>query len=144
MSTHIPTPIPLGGSHLTAPPAFDRSSFASRRRNGLDNRSYSRRNVEVDLWLYDPKSQTILRCRTDNVSDAGLHGSAPIGFGLAVAQRFEARMANVAEHGRGGYDQLSKSLGYGTIVRTEMRINGNQEDRISFALRFDVPQLLPV
>lgn len=144
MSTQIPTPIPLGAPHLINPPIFDRTASPSRRRNGLDNRSYSRRDIEVDIWLYDPKTQSILRCRTDNVSDAGIHASAPIGYGLAVAQRFEARIANSAEPGLTGFDQLSKTLGYGTIVRTEMRLSGDREDRIGFAIRFDVPQLLPV
>lgn len=144
MSTHLPTPIPLGGSHVATPPIFERYSSGSRRVNRLDQRDYSRRPVAVDLWLIDPQSQTILRCKTRDISDAGLRANAPIGFGLAVGQRYEARIAGATADPRNAGQQLGKSLGYATVIRTEMNVHGNADDRIGFVLRFDVPQLLPV
>lgn len=145
MSTHqLPTPIPLGGSHVATPPIFERYSSGLRRVNRLDQRDYSRRPIAADVWLIDAQTQTILRCKTDNVSDAGIHANAPIGFGLAVGQRYEARITNGIEGTRTAGPQLGKSLGYGTVIRTEMQLHGDRHDRIGFALRFDVPQLLPV
>ncbi|RIK65222.1 MAG: hypothetical protein DCC65_12915 [Planctomycetota bacterium] len=147
MSTHLPTPIPLGPAHLTTPPLFEESvprTSGTRRFNRLDNRDYSRRPLAVDVWLVDPHTQTILRCKTDDISDAGLHAHAPIGFGLAIGQRYEARIVNSPPGMRLNPEHLTKSLGYGTVIRTEMRIEGTRDDRIGFALRFDVPQLLPI
>lgn len=147
MSTHLPTPIPLGAAHLSTPPLFEQSTprlSGTRRFNRMDHRDYSRRPVQVDVWLVDPQTQTILRCKTDDVSDAGLHANAPIGFGLAIGQRYEARIVNAGPRLRPNPEHLTKSLGYGTVVRTEMQIQGDRDDRIGFALRFDVPQLLPV
>ncbi len=144
MSTHLPTPIPLGGSHVATPPIFERYSSGTRRVNRLDQRDYSRRPVAADIWLIDSQSQTILRCKTTDISDAGLHASAPIGFGLAVGQRYEARIAGPAAGARAANQQLGKSLGYATVIRTEMQVQGDSNDRIGFAVRFDVPQLLPV
>ena len=35
-----------------------------------------------------------------------------------------------------------KSLGYGTVIRTELYAAGSESDRVGFAIRFDVPQLI--
>lgn len=146
MSTQLPTPIPLGAAHLSSPPLFEQSGLlsGSRRFNRLDHRDYARRPVQVDVWLVDPQTQTILRCKTRDVSDAGLHAIAPIGFGLAIGQRYEARIVSTPPGKPISPNHITKSLGYGTVIRTEMQANGDHEDRIGFALRFDVPQLLPV
>ncbi len=143
MPADLPTPIPIGGAHLVNPPRFSRWGLTDSRTSQLDQRDYSRQQLRCDLWLTEMESQTILRCRTDNVSDAGLHATAPIGFGLAVGQRYEARMAagepDLAPAGKHG----PKSLGYATVIRTEMHVGDGMPDRIGFAMRFDVPQLIP-
>jgi len=145
MSTHLPTPIPLGGTHIASPPAFETwTATGSPRSNRLDQRDYTRREIACDLWLIEVDSESTMRCKINNVSDAGIHASAPIGFGLAVGQRFEARLANTSAGALLRSQQISKSLGYGTVVRTEMHVHGEDDDRVNFALRFDVPQLLPV
>lgn len=145
MSTHLPTPIPIGGLHLASPHTFETwTATGTRRTNRLDQRDYTRRDIACDLWLIDVGTQSTVRCKVNNVSDAGLFASAPIGFGLAVGQRFEARLANTSAGALLSSQQISKSLGYGTVIRTEMQVHGEDDDRINFALRFDVPQLLPV
>jgi hypothetical protein len=108
-----------------------------------DRRDYSRRPMEFDLWLIDGDSQAVLRCKTDNVSDAGLHVTAPIGFGLAVGQRFEARVATPPSSGMISAP-LAASLGYMTVIRTEISLGDGKPDRVGCALYFDTPQLLPL
>lgn len=120
-------------------PAF---RVRSARHTCRDQREYARRSVECDVWLIDGEAQYVLRCKTNDVSDAGLHVIAPIGFGLAVGQRFEARMA--APHTPGPMStHIAASLGYATVIRTEIKVDNSKSDRVGCALRFDVPQLIP-
>jgi len=141
MSRKLPTPIPVGAPHVAHPPMFERQNLATLENR--NRREYSRRQIECDLWLIDGPSQSVLRCKTDNLSDAGLHVTAPIGYGLAVGQRFEARIAPprvssaMSAH-------LASSLGYATVVRTEIKVGEDGGDRVGCALQFDVPQLVPV
>ena len=182
----IPMPIPVGAPHLESPPTFDRWGLGNWRANRLDRRDYTRREAVYDLWLIDLAGGSVLRCKTDDISDAGLHATAPIGFGLAIGQRWELRIANTADgrqlavegrrlaeavrpaafapgapgvgtgndnvgpvhgaaspdHGRLG--RFGQPLGYGTIIRTEILIVDGRSDRLGIAVRFDVPQLVPV
>src|SRR5262245_8804607 len=94
MPAEIPTPIPLGSQHLAARPQFDRVGLRYAKPYRADQRDYERRPITRDVWLVDGASQNILRCRTNDVSDAGLHADAPIGFGLGVGQRYELRIAD--------------------------------------------------
>ena len=138
----LPVPIPLGSPHIARTPAFDRWGLRIRSRNRIDQRDYQRRTVKCDIWLVDVEANSVLRCSTDEVSDAGLHASAPIGFGLAVGQRYEVRMARGEQSGK-GFAPITKSLGYATIIRTEIEVGKDKPDRVGFAIRFDVPQLMP-
>lgn len=142
MATHLPIPIPIGSPHLADPPTFDRWGLGFSTSHRVDKRDYSRQPIMRDIWLVDRQVNSVLRCRTNDISDAGLHASAPIGFGLAVGQRYEMRIAN-GEAPRGMSPIVTKSLGYGTVIRTEMHVGGDS-DRIGFAIRFDVPQLIDV
>jgi hypothetical protein len=143
MSPNIPVPIPLGSSLVNNAPAFDRWGLKLRNKNRLDHRDYKRRAMKCDVWLTDVESQSVLRCCTDDVSDAGFHATAPIGFGLAVGQRYELRMART-DTGVRNAAAVTKSLGYATIIRTEIEVGKDKPDRVGFAIRFDVPQLLPL
>ena len=84
----------------------------------------------------------MLRCKTDDISDAGLRATAPIGFGLAVGQRWQLRLQPPAE-ARHASQRLGLPLGCGTIIRTEIMLDDAHSDRIGIALEFDVPQLVP-
>lgn len=143
MTPNPPTPIPIGSPHLGKPPMFDRWGLLPGRLDRREQRSYSRRRLQLDLWLIDVGSQTVVRCKTDDVSDAGLHATSPIGYGLAIGQRFEARVANTGMIQQSS-PQLAPSLGYATVVRLEMHAADREPHRVGFAIRFDVPQLLPV
>ncbi len=139
MSSHPPTPIPVGSPHVRQPPMF--SAFSALGQS--EQRSYTRRPVVCDLWLIDTGWQSVVRCKTENVSDAGLYGRSPIGYGLAIGQRYEVRLADVQAAGQVPPD-LAPSLGYATVVRTQLDVDGQNSHGIGFALRYDVPQLLPI
>lgn len=139
-ANNLPTPIPIGSPHVVKPPLFDRWGLG---RNRTDRRDYTRRQMTCDVWLLDLSGQSVLRCKTEDVSDAGLQATAPIGYGLAVGQRFEVRIANTEDAALVS-DHFGASLGYGTVIRTAVKIVTPEQDRIGFAVRFDVPQLLPV
>jgi hypothetical protein len=141
MATEIPTPFPIGSPHALTPPRIDRWRVSSSRSR-TDKRDYDRRKIQCDLWMSDIASRSVLRCKTDNISDAGIHASAPIGFGLSVGQRYEVRIADTSALVEGA-KSLSSSLGYGTVIRTEIRLGGDRPDRVGFAMRFDAPQLIP-
>jgi hypothetical protein len=141
MSAHLPTPIPVGSPHLAEMPTFDRWGLVSRRGR-LDKRDYDRRDIKCDLWMLDVSAQSVLRCKTDDISDAGLHATAPVGFGLAVGQRYEVRIAHT-ETAKGSA-HLAAPLGYATVIRTEFHLDSERQDRVGFAVRFDAPQLIPV
>ena len=42
-----------------------------------------------DVWLIDVESQAVLRCKTTNISDAGLFATSPIGFGTMQPSKSE-------------------------------------------------------
>jgi hypothetical protein len=139
MAANLPTPIPIGSPHVAHPPHFDRWTTRTHR---FEQRDYARRAVAYELFLIDPESEAVCRSRTQNVSDAGVFAMAPIGFGLAIGQRYEIRMA-VGE-GDSFITGGIRSLGYGTVIRSEMRVGRDHPDQIGVAIRFDVPQLLPL
>ena len=141
--TGLPTPIPLGSPHVAKPPTFARWRFGLHQGGREEKRDYSRRSIQCNLWMIDGESQAVLRCKISDISDAGLHASAAIGFGLAIGQRYELRIAN---GGAGGMSSphLATPLGYGTVVRSGIEVDEGEADRVGFAVRFDVPQLIPV
>ena len=74
----------------------------------------------------------------DNVSESGLRLTVPVGFGLAVGQRYEVLLR------RDGPDGKSRDLvgegHYATVVRTEILLHGKaDDDRVGVGFRFDSP-----
>ncbi len=136
-------PAPVASPHVAKPPMFDRWGLGPGRADKRDKREYNRRSVRCDLWLIDAASQSVLRCKTNDISDAGLRAVAPIGFGLAVGQRYEVRIA-ASNVGGAMSAHLATPLGYGTVIRTEIKTGDDKPDRVGCAVRFDVPQLIPV
>jgi hypothetical protein len=142
MPARIPTPIPVGSPHVAKPPAFEPWRWTTARSDRRERRDYARREIACDVWLIDLESQSVLRCKTDDICDAGMSASAPVGFGLAVGQRYEVRIA--PSRTAAMTPHLAASLGYATIVRSGIQVNSDRPDRVGFAVRFDVPQLIPV
>lgn len=142
-ASNIPTPMPVGSPHVAKPPMFDHWGLGPGRTDQREQREYARRRIECDIWLIDTASQSVMRCKTTDIADAGLHAITPIGFGLAVGQRYEVRIACNQSDGMMS-PQLAKSLGYGTVIRTEIKVGDEQPDRVGCAMCLDVPQLIPV
>lgn len=118
-------------------PATTRSAG---RITGSESRIHHRRGIAVDLYLTDLRGETVLRCRCNNISAGGLFAVAPVGYGLAVGQRYELRARPI--DGRADL-LLGDSLGYGTIIRTQFA-PADAADGVGVAVRFDVPQYLSV
>ena len=77
-------------------------------------------------------------CPADNISEGGMRITAPIGFGLAVGQRFEVILRG-DERGSPGNDLIGDGH-YATVVRTEILLTrGARDDRVGVGLRFDQP-----
>jgi hypothetical protein len=141
--TQMGTSVPVGSPHVAKPPLFDRWGLGPGQTDRRDQREYTRRQIECDVWLVDVASRAVLRCRTRDLSDAGVCASAPVGFGLAVGQRYEVRIACRQSDGATSA-HLGTSLGFATVIRTEITVGEAQSDRVGCALSFDVPQLIPV
>ena len=60
--------------------------------------------------------------------------SAPIGFGVAVGQRYELLLSD-DESGGPAADLMGEGH-YVTVVRTQVELNGS-EDHVGVGLRFD-------
>lgn len=107
-----------------------------------EHRIHNRRHVDVELWMTDLSGETTLRCTCRNLSAGGVFAVTPLGYGMAVGQRYELRMIpEVAASGRSFF--FSDSLGYGTVIRTQP-IFGDEAGEIGVSIRFDKPQYLPV
>lgn len=96
--------------------------------------------------LRDPVAATLrplggtqaITCPADNISEGGMRITAPIGFGLAVGQRFEVILRG-DDRGAVGSDLIGDGH-YATVVRTEIVLDrGNRDDRVGVGLRFDQP-----
>ncbi len=74
---------------------------------------------------------------TDNLSESGLHVTVPVGYGLAVGQRYEVvlRDSNSPPSLR-----IDEGL-YATVVRTQMRTDA-ERNAIGVGLRLDQPLFL--
>ena len=129
MSTVQPIPDALAD----APDHAATDAAVGERREGV------RRETGFWAGLITLDVCEVLRCAADNISEGGLHLTAPVGYGFAVGQRYEILVGR----GQDGGEQASL-LGeghYATIVRTEFLIN-DQGDRVGVGLRFDQPVVL--
>lgn len=106
-----------------------------------EQRNHHRREVGQELFLTDLFAEVVLRCRCKDLSAGGLYAVAPVGFGLAVGQRYELRMSPKPD--AAGSMLIGDSLGYATIIRTQLR-KENGEPVVGFAARFDSPRYLPL
>ena len=143
MSTNPLTPIPLGSPHIAEPPMFPRFGYSDLDRDKVNKRSYSRRKIRCELFLIDRNTDTVLRCKTEDISDAGLYATAPIGYGLAMGQRYELRIA-CADSSGGASMEMVPSLGFATVTRLEIDVCRGDAHRVGFSMKFDVPQLIPI
>lgn len=143
MSMKPPTPIPLGSPHVAEPPMFPRFGYQDLELAERNRRNYTRRQMACEIFLVDRQADNVLRCRTDDISDAGIYATAPIGYGLGVGQRYEVRIASGVGD-RVASTEMIPSLGFASVTRLEIDVQRGDAHRVGFALKFDVPQLIPV
>jgi hypothetical protein len=100
-----------------------------------ERRTAPRERSNISATLRTLRGAQVIDCPADNISEGGLRITAPIGFGLAVGQRFEVILE--------GGDRHSDLIGdghYATVVRTEIVLDrGTRDDRVGIGLRFDQP-----
>jgi len=102
-----------------------------------ERRGGTRRAINLNTCLIPLNGADAIRCRTDDVSEGGMHVTVPIGYGLAVGQRFELQLA--APGASLGMGPLLTAPGcYVTVVRTRLHV-GADGDRVAVGLRFDQP-----
>ena len=78
----------------------------------------------------------VVRCCTHNLSETGVYVSAPIGYGLAVGQRYEVLLSEGDSHEPN--PRLMSRGRCATVVRTRLEV-GPDGDSVGVALRFDRP-----
>jgi len=134
--------LPVFTAGVAGAPSRERRAEAAERYAGLDQREHHRRHVHQDLWLSDLSGETVFRCTCRDLSAGGLYATAPVGYGLAIGQRYELRLAPELGNSPGSF-LLGDSLGYATIIRTRLDTHSGEE-AVGFAARFDSPRYLPL
>ncbi len=89
--------------------------------------------------VYTLDEQELLTCHADDVGEGGMHLRAPVGYGLAVGQRYEIRFDD--EQPLPEYNHINGERRYATVVRTEVNINATPHE-VGVGLRFDNPVFL--
>jgi hypothetical protein len=103
-----------------------------------ERRSSQRQQQHAEVCLISLRGCEVLRCRLHDVSDAGVYVSAPIGFGVAVGQRFEVLLG--ADSANEPNPRRLSPGEYATVVRTRVDV-GSDGDSVGVALRFDRPRM---
>lgn len=101
---------------------------------GDESRRAPRRTVNLEVLLTDPgwwetANPLPVRGECRNLSDNGLYMVAPIGYGLAVGQRYLFHVGPT--HGRGPHESR-----HGTVVRAEV-VLGDDADHLGLGVCFD-------
>ncbi len=100
----------------------------------LDNRREERQEATGTLWLIDHSGQTVLRCSLSNVSRSGICVRAPIGYGVALGQRYELRSHLPGAHPQQMFGVVGSR--WGTVVRTNFDF-ARGGDYVDIGMRLD-------
>ena len=104
----------------------------------VEHREFRRQAKQLRACLIPLGGADDIHCVTDDVGALGMHITVPVGFGLAVGQRYELRLAEPgASVGMGPL--LVDSGHYATVVRTQLHMGEEGDHRIGVGLRFDQP-----
>jgi len=104
-----------------------------------DQRSSDRQGRILQAMLVRSDGAKVGPCATDNLSEGGLHLTAPVGYGLAVGQRYEV-MLIASETGSDRAEMVNEGH-FATVVRTCIHTT-KEVDHVSVGLRFDQPLFL--
>ncbi len=106
-----------------------------------ERRRWLRNTLPVSTALRTLAGAEVPARLVDNISEGGLRVTVPVGFGLAVGQRYEVLLRR--EDSDDETDDVVAEGHYGTVVRTELQLGGDGEnDRVGIGLRFDTPIVL--
>jgi len=106
-----------------------------------DTRQCPRRSIRCDMFLIDDidleedrSEAQVIPAECLNISDGGLYGVVPIGYGVAMGQRYTFRLT-IGERGPDpGANQLVSQVG--TVIRTELLIGADGSgDRVGIGVR---------
>lgn len=104
----------------------------SERRDG------DRQPLTLNACLIPPGSEDDIFCTTDDVGELGMHVTVPVGYGMAVGQRYRLLLAQPGS--TIGMGPLLPTEGISaTVVRAELQ---RDTGRIGVGLRFDQPLLM--
>jgi hypothetical protein len=102
-----------------------------------DRRESARRPHRLRTCLMPLRGTDDISCLSDDVSVQGMHVTVPVGYGLAVGQRFELLVA--APGASVGLGPLLVGPGrFATVVRTRLQV-GESDGWVGVGLRFDQP-----
>ncbi len=127
--------------------------FASRWHIGLrdeEKRQCPRRSLRCPIALIDNVTESDHEPRTVpaecmNVSEDGLYAIVPIGYGVAMGQRYTFRLSTGERGPEPGMNQIV--MQQGRIVRTELLLGANgQTDRVGVGVKLIGPRsgMLPM
>ena len=100
-----------------------------------ERRLSSRAQPDLNVTLVRDDGARIGPYRADDVSTEGVHLTLPVGYGLAVGQRYEL----LIEQGESRASGVPAEVGpYATVVRTQL-LAAAERGRIGVGLRLDQP-----
>lgn len=104
---------------------------------GGERRTDEREAVRLQACLMPLSGADDIRCQTDNLSPQGVLVTVPVGFGIAVGQRYQVELAAPgASLGMGPL--LIPSGTCATVVHARVR-HGAASGEVAVGLRFDNP-----
>jgi hypothetical protein len=105
-----------------------------------ERRTTTRSAVSLHACLVPLNGAAAIRCDTDDLGEDGMHVTVPLGYGVAIGQRYELQLA--APGASVGMGPLITGAGcYATVVRTRIHV-GPGGDRVGVGLLFDQPLAL--
>jgi len=94
-----------------------------------------------DLWMIDHNGTTVLRCRCLTAAAARMHLCVPVGYGVAVGQRYELSARSLGENSFAPSRAVVKS--WVTVVQTQGMTDADP-DRIDVAVAVDQIEPTPI
>ncbi|HRX83662.1 MAG TPA: hypothetical protein P5572_01440 [Phycisphaerae bacterium] len=103
----------------------------------IERRTNTRFPTHLHACLVPLSMADEIRCETDDVGEDGIHVTVPVGYGVAVGQRYEVQLA--APGATLGMGPLLTSPGqFATVVRTSLDADATGGS-VGVGLRLDAP-----
>lgn len=141
--TLVPAGVSANGVSVS-PEAFPGGESNLACETLAERREDHRRDMRLSACLIPLGSADDIHCTTDNIGELGMHVTVPIGFGIAVGQRYELVIAGPGAKSIGMGPLLTGGGSYATVVRTELHVGeaNASADAVGVGLRFDQPLVI--